>query len=50
MSSGIQHLPTGVLTYLIICAFSALRVLFLASFKGGRTPVLPGVGGEWGWG
>ena len=48
MSSGIQHLPTGVLTYLIICAFSALRVLFLASFKGGT--VLPGVGGEWGWG
>lgn len=35
MSSGIQHLPTGVLTYLIICALLALRATFPALFWGG---------------
>lgn len=30
MSSGTQHLPTGVLAYLMICVFSALRVMFQA--------------------
>lgn len=35
MSSGIQHLLTGVLSYLIICAFPALRAMFPASLWGG---------------
>lgn len=56
MSSGTQHLPTGVLAYLIICVFLAPRLRFLAmlyevSGECRSLPVSPGSGelpGVWG--
>lgn len=48
MSSGIQHLPTGVLTYLIICALPAPESP-ISGFVVGRPWLspLPEEAGKW---